>query len=44
MEEVKKYIKAREAEIEKVSKIRYKENNNTTKRDNLRDDADIDYA
>lgn len=43
MNELKEYVKDRETEIEKVSAIRYDDKANI-KRDNLRDDADIDYA
>ena len=43
MEKLKQYVSEREFEIEKVASIRFDESVNT-KRDDLRDDADIDYA
>ncbi len=43
MEKLKQYVSEREFEIEKVALIRFDESVNT-KRDDLRDDADVDYA
>jgi dGTPase len=43
MDELKEYVRIREAEIEKISIIRYDDEANI-KRDSLRDDADVDYA